>query len=189
MRTTRSGESLLLLLDVIELLGKRKVPYAVIGAVAASLYCAVRASMDADLILSSGASEASTLEQDLRTAGFQTQLTRGELDDPVTGLLRVSDGYGNQVALLLGLRGLDCDAFSRVVEAPFQEKNVRFIGREDFIAMKVFAGGPLDLLDAARAMDAAGKAFDEGLGRGLARQYGQHALEAFDPLLADRSRS
>lgn len=52
MRTTRSGESALLLLDVIELLASHKTEYAVIGALAASVHGAVRASMDADVVLS-----------------------------------------------------------------------------------------------------------------------------------------
>jgi hypothetical protein len=43
-------------------------------------------------------------------------------------------------------------AFLRVVEVPFQGEALKFIGPEDFIAMKVFAGGPMDLIDAARAM-------------------------------------
>jgi hypothetical protein len=52
MRTNRSGESALLLLDVVELLAREKIEYAVIGALAASVHGAVRASMDADVVLS-----------------------------------------------------------------------------------------------------------------------------------------
>lgn len=184
MRTTRSGESLLLLLDVLDLLDSRKVPYAVIGALAASLHGAVRASMDADLILSADLLEAQTLEQDFRAAEFRTQLTRGDFDDPILGMLRVGDVYGNQVDLLLGLRGLEPQTFSRTVEVPFQGKTVRFIGREDFVAMKAFAGGPVDLLDAARAISAAGPSLDVELVRRLAKQYGPQASQALDRLLA-----
>ena len=52
MRTTRSGESALLLLDVIDLLCTEGIEYAVVGALAASIHGAVRASMDADVVLS-----------------------------------------------------------------------------------------------------------------------------------------
>ena len=52
MRTTRPGESVLLLLDVIDVLNQHKVPYAIIGAFAASFYGAVRASIDADAVIS-----------------------------------------------------------------------------------------------------------------------------------------
>src|SRR5438270_10537528 len=63
MRTTRSGESALLLLDAIELLIDGKIEYAVIGALAASIQGAVRASMDADVVLSTGMREADALER------------------------------------------------------------------------------------------------------------------------------
>ncbi len=68
---------------------------------------------------------------------------------------------------------------------PFQGARLRFIGREDFIAMKVFAGGPLDLLDATRALSAAGKAVDTELLRRLAKQFGRDASASLDRLLAD----
>jgi hypothetical protein len=184
MRTNRSGESLLLLLDALDLLDSRKIPYAVIGALAASLHGAVRASMDADLVSSASMQEAQTLERDFQAAGFQTQLTRGAFEDPVPGLLRLGDAYGNRVDLLLSLRGLEPQAFSRAVEVPFRGRMVRFIGREDFIAMKAFAGGPLDLVDAARAISAAGSSLDIALVRRLTRQYGRQASETLDRLLA-----
>ena len=52
MRTSRSGESALLLLDVVDRLLAQKIDYAVIGALAASIHGVVRASMDADVLLS-----------------------------------------------------------------------------------------------------------------------------------------
>ena len=55
---TRSGESVLLLLDVIDLLTDQNIEYAVVGALAASIHGAVRASMDADVVLSVGVPEA-----------------------------------------------------------------------------------------------------------------------------------
>jgi hypothetical protein len=50
MRAGGVGESALLLLDVVELLGRRGIEYAVIGALAASVHGAIRASMDADVV-------------------------------------------------------------------------------------------------------------------------------------------
>ncbi len=152
MRATRPGESALLLLDVADCLESHKVEYAVVGALAASIYGAVRASLDADVVVSIGLSEAEGIGRALEAAGLRAELTRGDLDDPIPALLKVIDAYGNRVDLLIGLRGLDPQAFSRAIEVPFQGKKLRFIGREDFIAMKAFAAGPMDLVDAARAV-------------------------------------
>jgi hypothetical protein len=184
MRTNRSGESAVLLLDAVELLTGRKIEYAVIGALAASIHGAVRASMDADVVLSIGIREAEALERAFKAAGFRTLLTRGDLEDPIPGLLRLNDIYDNRVDLLIGLRGMDPLAFSRGLDVPFQGMTLKFIGCEDFIAMKVFAGGPMDLVDASRAILASGESLDLELVRRLARRYGRHAIESLDRLLA-----
>lgn len=183
MRATRSGESALLLLDVIELLADQNIEYAVVGALAASIHGAVRASMDADVVLSVGVPQAEGIGQKLKTVGFHTELTRGDFDDPIPALLKVLDQYGNRVDLLIGLKGLEPQAFSRVTTVVFQGSTVRFIGREDFIAMKVFAGGPMDLVDATRAMTAAGASLDLELVRRLAKRFGRDALESLERLL------
>jgi predicted nucleotidyltransferase len=183
MRATRSGESALLLLDVIDLLADQSIEYAVVGALAASIHGAVRASMDADVVLSVGVPQAEGIEQKLKIGGFQTELARGDFDDPIPALLKVIDQYGNRVDLLIGLKGLEPQAFSRVTTVAFQGSTVRFIGREDFIAMKVFAGGPMDLVDAARAVTAAGASLDLELVRRLAKRFGRDALESLERLL------
>jgi hypothetical protein len=184
MRTSRAGESALLLLDVVDVLAIHKIEYAVIGALAASIHGVVRASMDADVVLSLGLREAGILERAFKAAGFQTELTRGDFEDPISGLLRLSDSFGNRVDLLIGLRGLEIQAFSRVVEVPFQGTTLRFIGREDFVAMKLFAGGPVDIVDATRAVSAAGTSLDLQLVRRLASQYGRDTSAALDRVLA-----
>jgi hypothetical protein len=183
MRTSRSGESALLLLDVVDTLVAQKVDYAVIGALAASIHGVVRASMDADVLLSVGVHEAKNLQSAFEEAGFLTAVIRGDFDDPIPGLLKVSDSYGNRVDLLLGLRGIEPQAFSRLVEVPFQGNTLKFIGREDFIAMKVFAGGPLDIVDATRAISAGRDSLDLELLRRLAKRYGRDASESLERLL------
>ena len=183
MRARRSGESALLLLDVVEILAGQGIQYAVIGALAASIHGAVRASMDADAVVSLGLAEAKRLAQVFEAARFHTELTRGDFEDPIPGLLRLSDGFGNRVDLLIGLRGMETQAFSRTVEVPFQGSTLQFVGREDFIAMKVFAGGPVDIADASRAISAAPGSLDMELLRRLAARYGRDASAALDRLL------
>ena len=51
MRAKESGQSPLLLLDVIDVLRALQIPYAIIEALAASYYGAVRASLDADALI------------------------------------------------------------------------------------------------------------------------------------------
>jgi hypothetical protein len=93
MRTSRDGQSALLLFDVVAILKKEKIDHAVIGAIAASVHGVVRASMDADLVLS-----------------------KGDHDDPIPALLELSDAYNNRVDMLAGIRGLEAAAFSRAID-------------------------------------------------------------------------
>ncbi len=67
-------------------------------------------------------------------------------------MLSLSDEFGNRVDLLLGLRGLGADAYSRATVIPFQNGELRVVSREDFIAMKLFAHGPQDRIDAEHAL-------------------------------------
>ena len=187
MRASRPGESALLLLDAIEVLDGARVDYAVIGALAASVHGAIRASMDADVLLLAGMRVAGDLERSFAAAGYDAELTQGDQADPIPGLLRIRDAFENRVDLLIGLRGMDPAAFARGIVVPFRGAHLNFIGREDFIAMKVFAGGPLDLLDAARALSAGGTSVDLSLVRRLAGGFGKDAERALERLLADAS--
>ena len=185
MRTTRSGESALLLLDVIGILEEQNVRYAVVGAMAASVHGIVRASMDADAVISLPAHDLAETESIFRRAGFSTELRYGESDDPIGAVLALSDSFDNRVDLLAGLRGLDAGAFSRALNIPFHGSNLHVIGREDFIAMKLFAGGPQDVSDARYALAGAGKQLDSDLLRQLASGYGRSTTAALAKLLSE----
>ncbi len=183
VRTSRPGQSALLLLDVVERLVEYGTCYAVIGAVAASIHGVVRASLDADALLSVTHQELKDLENELKDAGFKTELRRGDIDDPIPAVLEVTDAYGNRVDLLGGLRGLDPAAFSRTIEVPFAGTRLQVIGREDFIAMKVFAGGPQDIVDARNAIDISRESLDLDLLRKLALQFGRACAATLETLL------
>jgi hypothetical protein len=186
MRAQRSGESALLLLDAIDLLKRENVAYAVVGAMAASVHGVVRASMDADAVLALPTQRLAEIEQRFRAGGFQTELRYGDPDDPIAAVLALTDSLGNRVDLLVGLRGLDPAAFSRALEVPFGGSSVRVIGREDFIAMKLFAHGPQDLVDAELALAAPGATWDEELLDRLAERFGPETAKALRKLLARR---
>jgi len=187
MRTRAPGESALLLLDVVDVLVEQRVDYAVIGAMAASVHGTIRATTDADALLSVGLPKLRKLEKAFQIAGFNTDLREGEADDPIPALLAACDQHGNRVDLLAGLRGLDPDAFTRAIEVPFQGGTLRVIGREDFIAMKCFAGGPQDIADARQAVATAARSLDVGLLRRVTRRFGRaaadHLVQVLGPTL------
>lgn len=184
MRTNRAGQSALLLLDVIEILRRKKIDYIVIGAFALSAHGVVRASSDVDALLHISYSRLSRLSSTFESAGFTTTLRSGEADDPVLGLLVLGDSHGNQVDLLGGLRGLDLGVFSRAIEVKFLDEVLRIVGREDFIAMKCSAGGPQDMTDARSAYQAAQGPVDLDLLRTTTRRFGRSAADKLEEVLA-----
>lgn len=171
------------MLDVAVILGEARVDYAVIGAMAASVHGVVRASLDADAILPDGLGKLGELEATFRAAGFRTELRYGDPADPIPALLTLGDSFGNRVDLLAGLRGIDPEAFSRTLDVRFEGQTLRIVGLEDFVAMKLFAGGPLDLDDARRVLRAAGGTVDETLLRRLTQAYGSEATSHLDRFL------
>jgi predicted nucleotidyltransferase len=184
MRTKRAGQSALLLLDAVAVLRVESIEYAVIGAMAASIHGSLRATSDADALLSMTVAKLKSLSRAFRQAGFTTEFRHGDADDPIPAMLMVSDAHGNRVDLLAGLRGLDPQVFERAVQVPFSGDTLRVVGREDFIAMKCFAGGPQDIADARLALSSAQAAIDLDLVRRLARRFGRTAADAFEQIVA-----
>ena len=74
MRTKRPGESALLLLDAVAVLLAEDIEYAVIGAMAASVHGVIRASLDADAIMSLATQKLRDLQKRFIAADFETEL-------------------------------------------------------------------------------------------------------------------
>jgi predicted nucleotidyltransferase len=184
MKARKPGQSPLLLLDVAAVLARQGIDYAVIGAMAAAVHGSIRATTDADALVPVGASKLAQLKSAFKKAGFDTDLRSGDADDPIPALLAVSDKHGNRVDLLAGLRGLDKEVLSRSITVPFLGDTIRVIGREDFIAMKCFAGGPQDVDDARCALRTANEPVNVDLLRRLTRRFGRAAADVLEQLLS-----
>jgi hypothetical protein len=184
MRTSRPGQSALLLLDVVAILQGEGLDYAVIGAFALSVYGTVRASTDADALLHVDFARLRRLQELFRAEGFGTALHPKGDEDPVLGMLILTDTHGNQVDLLGGLKGMDPHLFSRTLEIPFGGQTLQIVGREDFIAMKCFAGGSQDLLDARSAYQGAQGPVNLDLLRAVTRRFGRDTADRLEQVLA-----
>ena len=183
MRTSKGGQSALLLLDVVEILQREKIGYAVIGAFALTVLGVVRATTAVNALLFTNPGRLAKLEKPFKQAGFATELRTAEAQDPVLGMLVLSDDFDNHVELLGGLRNMDPGIFSRTLEIKFRDQTLRIVGREDFIAMKCFAGGPQDLLDARSAYHAAPGPINLDLLRTVARRFGRASADSLENIL------
>lgn len=189
MRAAGPGQSALLALDVIDVLNRLRIPYAIIGAFAASFYGVVRASLDVDAVVSlrPGQTELKPLTDALDGAGLKTTYRAGDVRDPVGAVLNVEDAFRNRVDLLMNIQGMPETVFSRTVEAEFMSMKIRVIGLEDFIAMKLFAGSPKDMADVAGALRVSADRLRLPLLKELVGRYGTEALQRLESLLRERT--
>ena len=183
MRTKAPGQSSLLLLDAAQVLIAQNIPYAVVGALAAAVHGDVRGTTDADALLSVALQRLGHLGMAFEHSGFQAELRLGCNEDPIPAMLILRVVHKNTVELLAGLRGLDPDAFTRTITVPFQGDTLCMIGREDFIAMKCYAGGPQDIADARAALNRRDTPTDLDLLRRLTRRFGRAAADVLEHLL------
>lgn len=186
MRTTAPGQSALLLLDVIDLLNKRHIPYAIIGAFAASFYGMVRASLDADAVISiRNSQDGANLCRELQTQGFSIARRSGDPDDPIAEVINVQDLFHNRVDLLIGIRGMSQEVFQRVEVAQFMDSSIKIVSLEDFIAMKIFAGSPKDIQDVIGVLEVSNNKINAGFLKELSAQYGKECTARLQTLLKD----
>lgn len=185
MKISGPGESPLLLLRIIKLLNKLRIPYAIVGAMAASFYGLVRASLDADVIISiKNDRELLSRLMALLKADYPTvHVRRGDHEDPIGCVINIEDSFKNRVDLLIGIRGMGEDVFDRIKSVLFLKTRIKVIGIEDFIAMKIFAGGAKDIQDIVGVLQVSQKEIDLLLLRKLTRQYGKRELNKLEDLL------
>lgn len=185
MRASAPGDSALLLLDVVDVLDELSIPYAVVGAMAASVHGVVRASIDADALLLVPASKSlKNLESRLAALGLRVRHSRGSADDPIAGVLSSTDRHKNRVDLLIGLRHFPKEASKRRMTVPFMGSRLQVVGLEDFIAMKLYAGGPKDLDDVRNALLTQKSKIRLPLLRKIVKNYGAEPSLLLEKILA-----
>jgi predicted nucleotidyltransferase len=186
MRTTSQGQSALLLLDIIDILNDRGISYAIIGAFAASFYGMVRASLDADAVISIHASgDAVKFCEYLRVKGFIVEHRKGDFNDPIAAVINIQDHFHNRVDLLIGIQGMAQELFVRVQEVQFMGSSIKIVGLEDFIALKVFAGSSKDIQDIIGVLNVSGQKIDLILLEQLTGHYGANCVQTLQTLLKE----
>jgi hypothetical protein len=175
-----------LLANIGKVLDENRVKWAVIGAMAVAYHGWVRASLDADAMLSLRGSDLDIdqLAEKIRSMGLRPEIRMGEPGDPLGFVLRIMDEAGNQADLIGGIRKLDPGFWDRVIEEEWQGARFSFASAEDLIALKLFAGGPKDLEDAEGVIRVQAGSLDPDLLRKLCKGFGARAARSCERLLA-----
>jgi hypothetical protein len=108
---------------------------------------ASRSTGDVDLLTLSTECLAPDFWNDVEVAGIRADMRRGDADDPLAGVVRLTVAGEDPVDLVVGKSAWQAPIFQRAQEMDVEGVRVPIASRLDLILLKLFAGGPQDLWD------------------------------------------
>ena len=143
-----------LLVEVAAELESRGIRFAVIGAAAMAAYGVPRSTMDVDLLLVGRESFDFAVWEDLQNSGITVHKQRGELDDPLDGVIRLSRENDMPVDIVIGSDRWQRRAVERANVAEFFGSKMPVATDVDLVLLKLYAGAPQDRWDITRLLAA-----------------------------------
>ena len=136
----------------------RGVPCALIGGVALSAHGIARATLDTDVLVADSAVLDPTFWADF--AGSQApEIRRGDAGDPLLGAVRLT-GTAEPVDVIVGRAPWTRQILDRRIRVVVSDHSLPVVDRADLVLLKLFAGGPQDLLDVRLLLAAGGPALE-----------------------------
>jgi hypothetical protein len=133
---------------VFEIVEGRSVPVALIGGVALAAHGIVRATKDADLLATDLGLLDATVWMPLEAESVTVSVNRGDVEDPLAGVVRFRRDPEPPVDLVLGReRWLD-GVLARRQPVELSGVSLQVVTAADLVLLKLDAGGPIDLIDA-----------------------------------------
>jgi predicted nucleotidyltransferase len=145
-----------LIREVTRALEANGVAFALIGAVAVAARGASRETADIDLLTT----DSRVLRFDwssILTGGAAADARRGEHDDPLAGVITFSSDTDDPVDLVIGRWKWQTEAIARAEPMDLGFAVVPVLTAEDLVIAKLDAGGPGDLHDVDRLVEARGE--------------------------------
>jgi hypothetical protein len=120
-------------------LDRHAIPYAVIGAAALATYGVARSTFDVDLLTT----DVRALQRGV-WGDVAADIRRGDLDDPLAGVVRVVEGTDRPVDVVVGKHAWQTRAIQRARPISGAAPVVQ---ARDLILLKLYAGGAQDFWD------------------------------------------
>jgi hypothetical protein len=133
-----------LLERVAHLLTQQRIAHALIGAAALAVHGVSRSTLDQDLLVH----DRRVLESDLwlpLPGAPIVDIRRGDSDDPLAGVVRLTEGTERVVDVVVGRHKWQEDILARATSIGGHELPV--VQRADLILLKLYAGGSQDKWD------------------------------------------
>ncbi len=134
---------------IVRLMHRARIGYAVIGGYGVAAWGDVRATRDVDFLCS--VKDLDRLEAALKAAAVGFEHRKGDLDDPISDVIRIAGGSGEvpyEIDILAGIKGASPGLLGRSRTVRIENLDLQVAGPEDMIVLKLLGGSPLDLEDA-----------------------------------------
>jgi hypothetical protein len=143
------------LLKILPVLDSLDASYALIGGLALAPHDVVRATEDLDFLLADSPQRMMELARQVEAKGFHVVTRKGAFDDRVAAVIVVDVPVGLETVacdLIFPSFRWQAEAVRNAESVDLQGVVVRVVGARDLFLLKLYAGGPLDLLDAANLL-------------------------------------
>ena len=138
-----------LLSQITTVLDEARVPHAIIGATALTVYGVNRSTLDLDLFTTSPACLDSSFWTVLASP-VEVDVRRGDLTDPLAGVVRFQAPGAQPIDLVVGKLIWQRELIERALPAGNGPPVVRL---PDLILLKLYAGGPQDAWDIQQLLE------------------------------------
>ncbi len=128
------------------------VAHALVGAVALSIHGVSRATHDLDLFVVDRSCLQRVFWTDLDAQGVFVEVRKGDLTDPLAGVVRFKLRGESSVDVVVGKFKWQRDVLDRAILFP-TETNVPVVRAADLILLKLYAGGGQDAWDIQQLLD------------------------------------
>jgi predicted nucleotidyltransferase len=175
-----------LLAPLVRLLEANHISYAIIGGYAVAAWGEVRATRDVDFLCS--ILDLGGLRSALQAGGYSFEHRTGDLDDPVSEVIRIEVGSAEslyEIDVLAGIRGAPPGVLQRSRTVLLENVSLKVAGPEDMIILKLMGGSPLDIEDACSILRIQNQRIDHELLRQICPDPVRGALVS---LLSDMPR-
>jgi hypothetical protein len=143
-----------LLSKVVSQLGARRVPFAAVGGIALAIRGVARSTFDVDLLTLDTSVLADPFWLLLERDNAVVEIRRGDADDPLRGLVRLTSRDERPVDVVVGRGAWQDAAVQRAEPFSLLDTRVPVVRAADLILLKLHAGGTQDLWDVKQLLDA-----------------------------------
>lgn len=151
-----------LLSRVVRLLADAGIPAALIGAAGMAVHGVSRSTVDQDLLVA----DARALDDGMwhpLSAIAHVDLRRGDAEDPLAGVVRISATGERDVDVVVGRHAWQRRIVSEASTVATSAGPIAVASARDIVLLKLYAGGPQDLWDVEQLRAATGPTLDEAV--------------------------